>query len=100
MIRLAEAWPTYGDRRMTALLRREDFQVNRQHVARLMRDLGLQAQRRRRRLRTTHSDHAYPRDPNLVRGLTVVRPDDVWVGDMTDGRLREEFVYLAVFMDV
>ena len=100
IVRLAEAWPTYGYRRMTALLRREDFQVNRKHVARLMRDLGLQAQRPRRRLRTTHSDHAYPRYPNLVRGLPVVRPDYVWVGDITYVRLRDEFVYLAVLMDV
>jgi transposase InsO family protein len=58
IVRLAEAWPTHGYRRMTALLQREDFQVNRQHVARLMCDMGLQGQRPRRRTRTTHSDHA------------------------------------------
>jgi transposase InsO family protein len=40
------------------LLQREDFQVNRQHVARLMCDMGLQGQRPRRRTRTTYSDHA------------------------------------------
>jgi hypothetical protein len=27
--------------------------------------------------------------------LTLERPDQVWVGDITDGRLREEFVYLV-----
>jgi putative transposase len=100
IVRLVEAWPTYGYRRITALLRREDFQVNRKHVARLMRDMGLQGQRPRRRPRTTHSDHAYPRYPNLVQGLTVVRPDHVWVGDITYVRLRNEFVYLAVLMDI
>jgi putative transposase len=100
IMRLAEAWPTYGYRRITALLRREDFQVNRKHVARLMRAMGLQGQRPRRRPRTTLSDHAYPRYPNLVQGLTVVRPDQVWVGDITYVRLRDEFVYLAVLMDV
>jgi transposase InsO family protein len=45
IVRLVEARPTYGYRRITALLRREDFQVNRKHVARLMRDMGLQGQR-------------------------------------------------------
>jgi putative transposase len=100
IVRLAEAWPTYGYRRITALLRREDFQVNRKHVARLMREMGLQGQRPRRRPRTTHSDHAYPRYPNLVQGLTVVRPEQVWVGDITYVRLRDEFVYLAVIMDI
>ena len=100
IVRLAEAWPTYGSRGITALLRREDFQVNRKHVARLMCEMGLQGQRPRRRPRTTHSDHAYPRYPNLVQGLTVVRPEQVWVGDITYVRLRDEFVYLAVLMDI
>jgi putative transposase len=36
----------------------------------------------------------------LVQGLTIVRPDHVWVGDITYVRLRAEFVYLAVRMDV
>ena len=86
IVRLAGAWSTYGYRRITALLRREDFHVNRKHVARLMRELGLQGQRPRRRPRIMPSDHAAPRDPNLVQGLTVVRPDQVWVGDMTSVR--------------
>jgi putative transposase len=98
--RLAETWPTYGYRRITALLRREHVQVNHKHVARLMREMGLQGQRPVRRPRTTHSDHPYPRYWNLVHGLTIVRADQVWVGDITYVRLREEFVYLAVLMDV
>jgi putative transposase len=100
LVRLAEAWPTYGYRRVTALLRREGLQVNRKHVARLMREMRLQGRRPRHRPRTTHSGHAYPQYPNLVQSLTVVRPDQVWVGDITSVRLRDEFVYLAVLMDV
>jgi putative transposase len=98
--RLAGEWPTYGYRRITALLHREHLQVNRKHVARLMRAMGLQGQRPTRRPRTTHSEHAYPRYPNLVQDLTIIRPDHVWVGDITYVRLREEFVFLAVLMDV
>jgi putative transposase len=98
--RLAGAWPTYGYRRITALLRREHVQVNRKHVARLMREMGLQGRRPTRPPRTTHSDHVYRRSPNLVQGLTIVRPDHVWVGDLTYIQLREECVSLAVLMDV
>jgi putative transposase len=100
IVRLAEAWPTDGYRRLTALLHREGVQVNRKHGARLMREMRLQGQHPRHRPRTTYSGHAYPRYPNLVQGLTVVRPDQVWVGDITYVRLRAEFVYLAVLMDV
>jgi putative transposase len=98
--RLAEAWPTYGYRRITALLHREQVPVNRKHVARLMRELGLQRQRPARRPRTTDSAHPYPRYPNLVQHLEITHPDHVWVGDITYVRLQKEFVYLAVLMDV
>jgi putative transposase len=97
--RLAEEWPTYGYRRITALLRREDFQVNHKRVARLMRELGLQGHPPARRPRTTQSAHAYPRYPNLVQGLAIIRPDHVWVADITYVRVRQEFAYLAVLMD-
>jgi putative transposase len=49
---------------------------------------------------TTHSDHAYPRYPDLVQGLQIVRPNHVSVSDITYVRLHDEFVYLAVLMDV
>jgi transposase InsO family protein len=98
--RLAGTWPSYGYRRITALLHREHVQVNRKHVARLMREMGLQGQRPVRHPGTTHSNHAYPRYRNLVRELKIVRPDQVWVSDITYIRVREEFVYLAVLMDV
>ncbi len=41
-----------------------------------------------------------PRYSNLVEGLEVTRPNEVWVADITYIRLRTEFVYLAVLMDV
>jgi putative transposase len=97
--RLAEEWPTYGYRRITALLRREAFQVHHTCVARLMRELGWQGHPPARRPRTTQSAHAYPRYPNLVQGLAIIRPDHVWVADITSVRVRQEFVYLAVLMD-
>jgi putative transposase len=75
--RFAGEWPTYGYRRITALLQREHAQVNRKHVARLMREIGLQGQRPTRRPRTTPSAHGYPRYPNLVQDRTIVRPNHV-----------------------
>ena len=35
-----------------------------------------------------------------MAGLSVTAPDEVWVADITYVRLRQEFVYLAVIMDV
>jgi putative transposase len=98
--RFAAEWPTYGYRRLTALLPREHVQVNRTHVARLMREMGWQGRRPTRPPQTTHSAHGYPRYPNVVQELTMVRPDHVWVGDITCIRVREGVVYLAVLLDV
>lgn len=100
MIQLAGEWPTYGYRRITKMLQRDGWSVNHKHVARLMDELGLLGEAPRRVPRTTDSQHDFGRYPNLVVGLAVVRPDQVWVADITYIRLGTEFVYLAVLMDV
>jgi putative transposase len=97
---VAATWPTYGYRRITAQLRREGWLVNSKGVRRLMGQLGFQGKVYRKKRRTTNSDHPFPRYPNLVQDLEVVRPDQVWVADITYIKLRWEFVYLAVVLDV
>ena len=97
---LAATWPTYGSRRLTELLRREGWRVNRKRVSRLLRVLGLQRKPRRRKVWTTRSHHGWQRFPNRVANLAVTHPDQVWVADLTYVRLRSEFVYLAIILDV
>ncbi len=98
--RLAAEWPTYGYRRLTAQLRREWQTVNSKRVRRLVQLMHLSRKHRRKQYRTTNSRHGFERYPNLVQDLTVTRPDEVWVADITYVRLRGEFVFLAVIMDV
>ena len=100
LIALAGQWPTYGYRRLTVMLRRQGHPVNAKRVRRLMSELGLSGEPPPRHPRTTDSVHAFPRFPNLVESLEVVRPDQVWVSDITYIRLKKEFIYLAVLMDV
>jgi putative transposase len=100
LARLAGEWPTYGYRRLTAQLRREGLIANSKRVRRLLAALGLVAQPVRRKVRTTNSDHPFPRYPNLVQGRRATYPDEIWVGDITYIAVQREFVYLAVLMDV
>lgn len=93
-------WPTYGYRRVTAQLRREGWRVNRKRICRLMREMSLQATKKRRKRRTTDSRHGFPRYPNLVQDLKILYPDQIWAADITYIRLLREFVYLAVVMDI
>jgi putative transposase len=98
--RLAGEWPRYGSRRLTSQLQRVGWQVSRKHVQRLMRERGIVVQVTAHKPRTTNSAHGFPRCPNLVEQLEIVRPAQVWVCDITIIRLRQEFVYLAMVMDV
>ncbi len=99
---VAAEFPTYGSRRITQQLRRPPYQmvVNRKQVQRLMGEMGLKRPLKRRKQRTTNSSHGYPRFPNLVIDLSIAYPNQVWVSDITYIRLRQDFVYLAVVMDV
>jgi putative transposase len=94
--------PIYGTRRLTHQLGRKPYgyQVNRKRIQRLARKYGLLRPIKRRRVRTTDSQHPYPRYANRVKNLEIVRPNQVWVSDITYIRLKTEFVFLAIVLDV
>jgi transposase InsO family protein len=94
--------PTYGTRRITHQLRRKpfDYAVNRKRIQRLMRKMGLLRPVKRRKVRTTNSQHPFLRYPNLVKDLEIYQPDQVWASDITYIRLQREFVYLAIVLDI
>lgn len=103
LVKLAGKHPTYGYRRLTVLVRqRPGFEhTNHKRVQRVMAQMGLQARKPRRFAPTTDSHHGFPRYPNLVAGLDIVRPDQVWVSDITRVVLGNgDEVYLAIIMDV
>ena len=99
---VAGQFPTYGTRRITQQLRRLPYRypVGRKRIQRLMRSMSLLRPVKRVKIRTTNSEHGFPRFRNLMEGLAVSYPDQVWVADITYIRLRQSFIYLAVLMDV
>ena len=97
---VVEEWPTYGYRRVTKELQRKEWAVNSKRVRRVLAAMGLLRPRAAQKKRTTDSRHGFPRFPNLLPGLTITAPDQVWVADITYIRLRREFVFLAVLMDL
>jgi transposase InsO family protein len=48
---------------------------------------------------TTHSQHSLPVFSNRIKGLTVNRPNEVWVGDLTYLRTAMGFLFLALLTD-
>lgn len=66
----------------------------------LLRRNGLLVRRRRTRIVTTYSFHWLRKYPNLIRDLTVTRPNHVWVSDITYVRTQEGFLYLFLITDL
>lgn len=97
--RLLMRWPFYGYRRVTAQLKREHFPIGERRVRRLLKEIGHSRSVGRVHVTTTDSKHNLPRYPNLVKNLTVTRPNQVWVADITYIRLGRRFMYLAVVLD-
>jgi len=99
---VAGQYPKYGTRRITHQLRRAPYgyRINRKHVQRLMREKKLLRSVKRVKYRTTDSQHPYPRFSNLVQEMEIVRPEQVWVSDITYIHLGRGFVFLAIIMDV
>ena len=91
------ATPFYGSRRMTAVLRREGLAVNRKRVRRLMRVMGLAAIYQKPDTSKGHPAHKVY--PYLLRGLAIVRPNQVWCADITYIPMARGFVYLVAVMD-
>lgn len=89
----------YGYRRVVAELRLQGILVNHKRVLRVMREDNLLSLRRRKFVVTTDSSHGRPVYPNLIAGLELTAPNQVWVADITYIRLREEFIFLAVVLD-
>ena len=96
---IAARYPRYGYRRVRAELTRQGVVANRKAVLRIMREESLLVVVRRY-VRTTWSGHGLVRFPNLIKGLIVARPDQVWCADITYIRLFQGFVYLAVVLDI
>ena len=97
--RLAAQYPTYGYRRIRALLLRQGHTVGYKRVARLMKEENLSVSVKRV-CQTTRSFEGQESWTNQLETLEISRPDQVWVGDITYVRLKKRFIYVAVLMDI
>jgi len=89
--------PFYGSRRMVVYLLEQGHTVNRKHVQRLMRVLGLAGMAPGPATSKPHPEHTLY--PYLLRGVAVTRPNQVWSTDITYIRLAHGFAYLVAIID-
>ena len=89
--------PFYGYLRMTAHLRRTGLPVNPKRIRRLMRLMGLVALYPKPKTTVANPEHRVY--PYLLRGLAIVRPNQVWSADITYLPMAQGFMYLVAVMD-
>ena len=90
-------YPFAGNRMLRDLLRAEGIGIGRQHVATLMRRMGIEAIYRRPNTSKPAPGHKIY--PYLLRSVAVERPNQVWAMDITYIPMARGFVYLAAVVD-
>jgi len=90
--------PFYGARKIAAWLKSQGQGVNRKHVRRLMRTMGLKAIYRRPRTSQPAAGHKIY--PYLINGIKITRPNQVWAADITYIPMARGFLYLVAIIDV
>lgn len=90
--------PCVGTRRLVMLFERDHAEiVNRKHLQRLRREMGLETIWCQPR--TSIPDEGHRKFPYLLRGLEVTRPDQVWCADITYVPMPRGNAYLCAVMD-
>lgn len=90
-------YPFFGRRQMTSWLRLQGYRINEKRVRRLMGIMGLEAVFPGKKTTLPNREHRIY--PYLLRGVEVIRPNQVWSADITYIPLREGFMYLVAVID-
>ena len=95
--------PRIGTRKIHHLIK-EDLETQalkfgRDKLFRLMQKYRLLIQPQRRYIQTTMSKHWLRKWPNIIKGLKVDEPDQVWMSDITYIKTEEGTCYLNMITD-
>ena len=90
----------YGYRRITSALRTMGLLINHKRVQRLMNELGLKSKVRPKRYKSYKGEVGKIADNTLNREFTAEKPNQKWVTDVTEFKVKEQKVYLSPIIDL
>jgi putative transposase len=101
--KIRESLPRLGTRKMLFMLHPQlashRIEVGRDYLFDLFNAHKLLIRQRKRKVFTTDSRHWMHKYANLVKGMNVMRPEELWVSDMTYVRVMNQWGYLSLITD-
>lgn len=104
VLRIRNPQKAVGTRRLLLMLQPflelHKMQIGRDALFDLLASHRLLIRKRKRKVpRTTFSGHWYRKYPNLIVGMSVLKPNRLWVSDITYITLKDDFAYLSLVTD-
>ena len=103
VIALRRNLPRLGTRKLhyllQSLLASHGIQIGRDYLFDLLQEHKLLVRQRKRKAITTDSRHWMRKYSNLIKGMSVTRPEQVWVSDITYIRIINQWGYLSMITD-
>jgi putative transposase len=97
--RIRHILPKLGGRKLHLDLKNLGFKIGRDKLFDLLRRHNLLVKRSKRFSRTTYSNHWLRKYPNLIQGIPLTGPNQVFVADITYLKTVSGFVYLSLITD-
>jgi putative transposase len=91
--------PRIGARKLHKLLTDNNLRVGRDALFEILRRNNLLVRRRRTRIKTTNSHHWFRKYSNLIKGLSLTAPHQLWVSDITYIKTTDGNLYLFLITD-
>ena len=100
---IREDMPRSGVRKLQVILEEKGHRIGRDRLFDILRAEGMLVVRKHHRVITTYSRHWMKKYSNLIKGVKINHPNQVWVSDITyveiyEGGVRS-FAYLSLITD-
>jgi putative transposase len=95
--------PRIGARKLYHLLKesflKDGISIGRDRLFDLLREEGLLIVKKKKYTKTTDSKHWMRKYPNLIKGIDIHRPEQLWVADITYLAMADRYCYLHLVTD-
>lgn len=100
---IRETQPSIGTRKLYFMLQpflsEHNIKMGRDRLFNLLAAHQMLVRRRKRRIFTTQSYHWLRKYPNLIKCMELIRPNQLWVADITYFRIVPGYVYISLITD-